>query len=286
MKMKEKVFCYFHNDDMDGWSSSAVVQRKYPNAEFYGYNYEPIIKLVEGYDKVFMVDCSVSSSDMQYLMENNKEFIWIDHHAKKIWDTYKEIGKDIKGLRDTDSEHSACVLTWVYLYPDEPIPEVLLLIEDMDIWKWKLKDTDAVNIALFNDHRDRKQLNMFMDNWSIAKKVVISNGNLYIKMRDDQVDFMVSNLIQKITFHGLRAGVVNSPIHTSFVGHEMLKRNEDIDIAIIWYAIDDTIRVSLRSKGYVDVSKIAGLYGGGGHKHASGFTLTTSVVLNEFIGDG
>ena len=30
-----KVYCYFHNDDLDGWSSSAVVKRKHPDAEFH-----------------------------------------------------------------------------------------------------------------------------------------------------------------------------------------------------------------------------------------------------------
>jgi phosphoesterase RecJ-like protein len=40
---------------------------------------------------------------------------------------------------------------------------------------------------------------------------------------------------------------------------------------------DRTVRVSLRSKGGVDVRTVAGLWGGGGHKNAAGCTLTGDV---------
>jgi phosphoesterase RecJ-like protein len=37
---------------------------------------------------------------------------------------------------------------------------------------------------------------------------------------------------------------------------------------------DGTVRVSLRSKGAVDVRAVSGLWGGGGHTNAAGCTLT------------
>ena len=51
-----KIFCYFHSDDLDGWSSSAIVDKKHKNdeVEFYEYNYEDDIELVSGYDIVYM----------------------------------------------------------------------------------------------------------------------------------------------------------------------------------------------------------------------------------------
>lgn len=276
-----KVFCYYHSDDMDGWSSSAIVSRKYPNAEFYGYNYEAKIKLVKGYDKVFMVDCSTTAKNMKYLMDNNEEFIWIDHHAKKILDTYKELGNDIPGIRDTGNISSACVLTWKYLFPDNVIPGVLKSIEDMDIWNWRLKDTDEINTALFIDYRDRKWLNKFMNSWDGMKSKLIEKGKVYIHMRNSQIDCLLKNMRVK-NFHGFSAGVVNTPLHSSFVGHEILQRNPDIDIAILWYSANDVVRVSLRSRD-VDVAKIASVYGGGGHKLASGFSLKNNDLTNRDV---
>ena len=275
----KKIYCYFHNDDLDGWASSAVIKKKHPDAEFCGYNYELEFPLVKGYDIVYMVDCSTTSANMKALIDNNKKFIWIDHHAKKILDTYKDLGEEIEGLRDTESKNAACVLTWNYLFPDKEVPGILKYIEDLDIWKWSLPHTDEINTALFIDFKnDRDQLMHLMtfdiSDWSELRL----RGKLYIKMRKSQIEFLLE-LMRVKNFHGYKTGVVNTPIHASFVGHEILEQNPDIDIAIIWYNIKDDIKVSLRSRE-VDVSKIAHIYGGGGHKLASGFTLKTNVKMN------
>ena len=46
------------------------------------------------------------------------------------------------------------------------------------------------------------------------------------------------------------------------------------------------VRVSLRSKGDLDVREIAGLYGGGGHRNASGFTIQgdAASVRDQLVG--
>src|SRR4029079_398383 len=46
--------------------------------------------------------------------------------------------------------------------------------------------------------------------------------------------------------------------------------------AVVFFKMgpDDVVRVSMRSKYDVDVRAVAGQFGGGGHKNASGFTFT------------
>ena len=49
---------------------------------------------------------------------------------------------------------------------------------------------------------------------------------------------------------------------------------------------DGYCKISLRSDGKRDVSKISGLYGGGGHKGASGFNVNSSnprVTCKEIL---
>ncbi|MTI94472.1 MAG: hypothetical protein FH749_03150 [Firmicutes bacterium] len=48
---------------------------------------------------------------------------------------------------------------------------------------------------------------------------------------------------------------------------------QGVEIAVVAREEDDRIRVSLRSKGDFDVSKIAGVFGGGGHVNAAGASL-------------
>ena len=281
--MNKKVYCYFHNDDPDGWSSSAVVKMKYPNAEFYGYNYEKKLDLVKGYDIVYMVDISSTNKDMKYLMENNKKFVWIDHHAKKIWDAYKELGKEIDGLRDAESKHSACVLTWKYLFPDKDVPELLKYIEDIDIWKWKLSYTDEINIALFIEYmEDRDQLIFIMKHWECTRDQLLDNGVTYIKMRKHEVQSSIK-IMKEINWNNYKIAIVNSHLHGSFIGHEILDTRKDIDFVVIWYIYNDVVKCSLRSRGNVDVAEIASKYGGGGgHKPAAGLTVTLKDFVNIF----
>jgi len=278
---KDRVFCYFHCDDLDGFSSASVVQKEYPDADFYGYNYERHYPIVSGYDKVFMVDCSIPAKDMAKLKIHNKEFIWIDHHER----TTKEIEKhlhNIKGLRD--SKHSACVLTWKYVYGDLPVPVILKSIEDFDIWKWKIPYTDEINTALFIDYKSREKLIPLLKYHSFESiKHIIDLGKTYINMRDSQVNFLKS-LMRVKDFHGHNTAFINTPMHGSQLGSKILMDNPDIEVVFMWYNFRDIIRVSLRSRS-IDVSELASKYGGGGHRLASGFSVNANdtKLRNVFL---
>jgi len=53
---------------------------------------------------------------------------------------------------------------------------------------------------------------------------------------------------------------------------------EGVEVAVFFYAIDDaTYKISLRSKGLVDVCKVAMNFGGGGHKKASGASIMATI---------
>ena len=63
-----------------------------------------------------------------------------------------------------------------------------------------------------------------------------------------------------------------------------------VKVAIFVRVVNGVSRVSLRSKGQIDVSKIAGVFGGGGHFNASGCTIETldvnkakEIVLKEIF---
>ncbi|MBI2048281.1 MAG: hypothetical protein HYT27_04030 [Parcubacteria group bacterium] len=74
-----------------------------------------------------------------------------------------------------------------------------------------------------------------------------------------------------VRFEGYRTLAANCPNKklTSAVGHMLYKKQPPI--SVIWYKKQNVLGISLRSNGSVDVSKIAGKYGGGGHKAAAGF---------------
>lgn len=56
-----------------------------------------------------------------------------------------------------------------------------------------------------------------------------------------------------------------------------LRYTKGVEVAIFMYEIEnETYKVSMRSKGTVDVAKIAKFYNGGGHVRAAGFTMRGS----------
>jgi phosphoesterase RecJ-like protein len=61
----------------------------------------------------------------------------------------------------------------------------------------------------------------------------------------------------------------------------VLRGQENVDVAALFKAYDGEIRVSLRSRGRVNVQAAAGRLGGGGHFRASG--LTYNGTLDEAV---
>ena len=59
---------------------------------------------------------------------------------------------------------------------------------------------------------------------------------------------------------------------------EFIRMIESVEVAIIFYCLDESkIRVSFRSKGIVDVGKVASFFDGGGHILASGAEIEGSI---------
>jgi len=56
-----------------------------------------------------------------------------------------------------------------------------------------------------------------------------------------------------------------------------------IEVAVLLREEDGKIRVSLRSKGKVDVNEVAKTFGGGGHEKAAGFVLSGTISQVEAI---
>lgn len=280
----ETVICYYHNDDLDGVTSAAVVKKKYPNADFFGWNYGEHLEVHLNYDIVFIVDITLPENVMKDLIANNKKVIWIDHHGRKIKDMEKKIG-NIAGLRDTENEYSACILTWKYLFSCEPPPTLLRYVEDLDLWKWEYGNTDPITTSLWITYGKNPQSYVNLLNktiWNIQQSNHLTKGKLFIKQRKAIVNEILTKA--KIdTFKGYKTAFINAAIFQSSVGNEALKRF-DIDIALIWNLDTDFVRCSLRSNKNVDVSKIAKQLNGGGHPRASGFQCTLpelQVLMND-----
>lgn len=131
--------------------------------------------------------------------------------------------------------HSGAVLSWKYFHPRKPAPRLLCHIEDVK-----------------------------------KRRKYVNEGRLILKYRDVILKWIMAGA-EKMKFEKQKVYVVNSPFWQSEIGNYIVKNKKAI--GVIWSRKSGKIKVSLRSDGKIDVSKLAEKYGGGGHRAAAGFVF-------------
>lgn len=98
---------------------------------------------------------------------------------------------------------------------------------------------------------------------------------LFIRMLNNLeiYESLAISYLSKSDFHDTKT---TEPDTERFV--EFLRILEDINLTALFREVDiDLIKVSLRSKGNIDVSSIAREFDGGGHKNAAGYRIRGSI---------
>ena len=58
---------------------------------------------------------------------------------------------------------------------------------------------------------------------------------------------------------------------------DFVRQAKEAEVSCVLKEVEGHVRVSLRSLGHVDVSAVAAIFGGGGHRFAAGFTTDDRV---------
>jgi nanoRNase/pAp phosphatase (c-di-AMP/oligoRNAs hydrolase) len=252
--------------------------------DFLGYD-------INNYDRLVMVDYSLNIEDMKKLKEKFKEnFIWIDHHEAAYLKINDQV--DIKGLRDKNNSAA----TLVYKYFNKEPPLISKYVEDIDIWKFDLENTEEILNSV--EYFLKKTINSAVLDFNlidINKVILFLDNDYFLEQKEKLIETgkIINNTIKQITkesllnsnkymFEGYRTLVINSTIRASIFSLIVFNTSmyKDIDQIIVWsknYKTND-YKFSIRSREN-DCNVIARKYGGNGHKQASGFKL---VDLKEF----
>lgn len=272
----------FYHDDEDGFTAAWAVYRLKPDCKIeaipVNYGDELPSKLPPA-DCLYIVDFSFPAEQLAILCDKYPEVVLIDHHRTAL-----ERLADFEHPHYTgyiDMKYSGAVLTWIVLDPTDvcPIPGICRYVEDRDLWKFELPDSDAVNLWLSCIPHTFEHWNEAAEMISEHLDHVIRQGWLLNSYRKTLVRAVVEKAMLHIaTVDGVtyRVGQVNSPILQSEIAHEILDTME-VDVADVWSTEGTKTTHSLRSrKGEVDVSEIAKKFGGGGHPSAAGFRTAAS----------
>ena len=320
--MCEKVLCIYHNADLDGICSAAIVYDYFYDAKdvsidgnviLYGMNYGDDFpwsfvdkeEMTEEdkedcipYDKVVMVDFSLSKEDMRRL-NNLVELIWIDHHASVIDDN-----KDIQGIRDVNC--AACELTYMYFYTgiayidgapvplsDEDIPKAIRLLGRYDVWDHSDKEVVPFQygMKLYDIGPCNSEWKDLLDNSLISDSIikqVIHNGEIIEKYQSN-LNYKYTNtygFIAVLEFEDELYNVlcVNKGFSNSSIVKDSVLYNKSIDLIMFFVRHKESYKISLYTEKEIDVSQIAKAFGGGGHKKAAGF-ICSELEFEDFNGN-
>lgn len=283
-----KRLCIYHSVDLDGHCSGAIVARKYPDVELYGWSYGQPIPWgkIERADEVILVDVSFQPwSEMEKLYDmKGINLIWIDHHKSAI-ESHREAmqqaeknNEEVKffyGIREI--ERAACELVWEY-YNDRDVPYAVWLLGRWDTWQW-------------NDHPEKDEIKAFQygmraedtrpgvyKNWGW----VLGDGD----EKDVSMHFMVRGkaIVTYMDQHYTR--IARNAFETEINGYRVLALNAGGGSGIfdsVWkdhpeckamctfFWTKKYWTVSLYSDRGFDCSVVAKALGGGGHAGAAGF---------------
>jgi len=265
------ILVFYHKNCLDGLASAWAVWKEFKNkAEYISLNYQtPFDKNIKG-KKIYFLDVSPNRKILENLKKNDCEIVIIDHHlsAKNNLDLVSP-GSFIMRL---NMKHSASVLTWQYFFPEKKIPKSLLYIEDIDLWKFRKRFSREIVASIDLSDIDFKKFNKLTSDIENKerRKEYIRTGKKVVEDQDKLIEQIVEKA-KKVKIGKIKTLAANSSILISEIGDALIKKLPPI--AIIWFKAGETRRISLRSNGKVDVSKIAEKYGGGGHKCAASFII-------------
>lgn len=263
-----KTFIIYHGNCYDGFGAAWAAWRRFGDEAVYipaTHDMDP----QEIFDQipigpntaVYFVDFSYDRETIARMRTLYGLVYVIDHH--------KSAEAELKGICDCtfDLTKSGAVLAWMHFHPNDSIPELLLYIQDRDLWRHALMGSKEFSAALRSYPFDFKEWSKIYD----RVDELIKEGAHVLRH--------INTVVDRICDHSYvgrmgneRIPIVNATAYWSEVGQGLLRRYPEFPCVASYYITKDRKKVwSLRSRGGFDCSAIAVKYGGGGHLNAAGF---------------
>lgn len=304
------IVCIYHADCADGFGAAYIVYKYFDgNVKLIAARYSDDLPDIKPSDIVIMVDFSYKLEQLQRLVAEKKPSVVliIDHHKSAIEglkgqshlidDITHMVGRkdnfdSFMSYVDTNSEgecrvyayfdlnKSGAGMAWDFFYGHKDRPKLIDIIEDRDLWRFNIPETRRVMSAVFS-------YDMTIDDWDqiFASSLdrLMAEGEAIERKYQKDLKSILSTKPRTMVIGGHAVPAMNVlPMFASDVGSALCEKG--VGFAVCYNDIGDLRKFSLRSNFGTDVSKVAELYGGGGHRNAAGFTV--KIQDTEIIDHG
>ena len=275
MESLKDIVVLYHAHCQDGYGAAFAAYKKFGDTATYIACKDRLVPPIGLIDKeIYILDYSFPKEVLLQLERDNKRLVILDHHfsAKEAVESVKE--------HVYSEDHSGAYIAWEY-FVSKDVPEFIKILEMIDLSKDTLNGySDVVPYILskpFKFEVYEELLNAFKDEQRIVKMKEIG------KAQDDYLELIIEAIINEpdfVEFEGYRIPCVNFslPINEKSLALKRLYTKHP-PFAMSYRFDDGMVKISLRGNGEVDLTKLAGKYGGGGHKNASGFVMPADFPL-------
>jgi hypothetical protein len=279
--------CFFHAGCPDGFGAAWATWRAWgTDGRFVPRGHEDPLDAsrYEG-QLVAFVDIAPPNRMLLELAEAAAHVVVLDHHVsareRYLGDSSVESAiADGDHIVHFDLDHSGAILAWNHFHPGEAAPDLLLYVEDQDLWSWKLPRSEEVNAALAS----------YAHTFDVWDKLAVrpvdelaAEGAPIVRANRVEVERAVQ-AAHPVALGTERAEAVNARHQRAPIGHELAKRARyGKPWGIVYRISGERVDASIYSLGDLDVSQVAERFGGGGHRNAAGFSVTLRRWLDDFV---
>jgi oligoribonuclease NrnB/cAMP/cGMP phosphodiesterase (DHH superfamily) len=261
----------YHADCPDGFCAAFIAKKRWPKATLLPAAHGQPVPTFEMIDHhVLVVDFSWKRDALLYAHEAAASLTVLDHH--------KTAEAELADLPfcHFDISRSGAQLSWDYCFPGEARPWYVDYVADRDLWTWALPDSKEVNAYIMTLGHD-------VTSWNELDDTSAADCTFYGIGARAQVEHYVDKVCNQAyagRWSDLSVLIVNAAYpNISDVGNELCLRGAQVGLG--WFVRGDGLmQFSLRSIGEIDVSRLAQLHGGGGHKNAAGFQISVADGLS------
>lgn len=272
-----------HGDDADGFGSAYLIQNFVnPHAEIYFMSYgdqRPPLSVFEGKNVIF-TDFTLPNDQMCEIVDamgKGKKLVIIDHHAPKFEDLHYLSELYIPGAVQLYCRQEASAIELTRQYFNLESHWIIDYVNIGDRWDWspdpeKAKYQRNICSVIYSYPLEWEWWDRL---WQRECDDELEKEGYIVERHKWALSAEILKQAYTATIAGHEVRVINSPILRSELASELSKGSE---FGVAWYRkADGTNEFSLRSirgeGSERDVSEIARLFGGNGHKHASAFRV-------------
>jgi oligoribonuclease NrnB/cAMP/cGMP phosphodiesterase (DHH superfamily) len=271
---KSGHICFFHRKCPDGAAGAWVVRKRYPDVELVPVGHRGMtdkhVNRCRGRD-VFIIDTTQDREVLERVSEVSRSLVVLDHHVTSL-EPYEGLG-----FASVDVGRCAALMTWDYLFPGKPAPQIITYVDDLDRWQNCQPDCEQVHEVL-RGCKTVDEIHMMHHRMETYFHQVVNEGQGLLDERERYISFAMKRVTPAL-LGGVEVMAVEGRKHRSHLGNRIAEAYGAPGVVWSKNFPGGSYTYSLRSsEGGVDVAALAETLGGGGHVNASGIKSDSQLL--------